>query len=41
MNQRIAQKTTWGLVELEERDLQLQQHALEIWAAPVTAYVAP
>lgn len=41
MNQRIAQKTTWGLAELEERDLQLQQHALEIWAAPVTTYVAP
>ena len=41
MNQRIAQKTTWGLAELEERDLQLQQRALEIWAAPVTAYVAP
>ena len=41
MNQRIAQKTTWGLAELEERDLQLQQRALEIWAAPVTTYVAP
>lgn len=41
MNQRIAQKTTWGPAELEERDLQLQQRALEIWAAPVTTYVAP
>ena len=41
MNQRIAQKTTWGLAELEERDLQLQQRALEIWAAPVTTYIAP
>ncbi len=41
MNQRIAQKGTWGLAELEERDEQLRQRALEIWASPVTSYVAP
>ena len=41
MNQRIAQKQSWTLTELEERNDQLQQRALEIWAAPVTAYAAP
>lgn len=41
MNQRIAQKETWGLAELEERNSLLQQRALEIWAAPTTTYVAP
>ena len=39
MNQRIAQKDTWGLPELEERSLLLQQRALEIWATPVTTYI--
>lgn len=41
MNQRIAQKESWGLPELIERNELLQQRALEIWAAPVTTYVAP
>ena len=41
MNQRIAQKSSWGLPELEERNTELQQRALQIWASPVTAYVAP
>lgn len=41
MNQRIAQKESWGIPELVERNGLLQQRALEIWAAPVTAYVAP
>lgn len=41
MNQRIAQKESWTLSELEERSASLQQRALEIWAAPVSAYVAP
>ncbi len=41
MNQRIAQKATWGIAELEERNSLLQQQALEIWASPVTTYVAP
>lgn len=41
MNQRIAQKETWGLVELEERSLLMQQRALEIWSTPTTTYVAP
>ena len=41
MNQRIAQKDSWGLPELEERNAELQQRALEIWASPITTYVAP
>ncbi len=41
MNQRIAQKDAWGLPELVERDAQLRQRALEIWAYPITTYVAP
>lgn len=41
MNQRIAQKDSWGLSELEERNAELQQRALEIWASPVTIYIAP
>ena len=41
MNQRIAQKESWALPELQERNTLLQQRALEIWAAPVTTYVAP
>lgn len=41
MNQRIAQKDSWGLTELVERNGLLQQRALEIWSAPVTTYVAP
>lgn len=41
MNQRIAQKESWALPELIERNTLLQQRALEIWAAPVTTYVAP
>lgn len=40
MNQRIAQKESWGLPELVERNELLQKRALEIWAAPVTAYAA-
>lgn len=41
MNQRIAQKQSWGLPELEERSVELQQRALNIWAAPNSSYVAP
>ena len=41
MNQRIAQKEAWGLAELQERDEQLKERALDIWATPITAYVAP
>lgn len=41
MNQRIAQKESWALPELEERSLLMQQRALEIWASPTTTYVAP
>ena len=36
MNQLIAQKERWGLAELVERNEQLQQRAVEIWASPVT-----
>ena len=41
MNQRIAQKESWALPELEERNTLLQKRALEIWVAPITEYVAP
>lgn len=41
MNQRIAQKDSWGLPELEERNAELQYRALEIWSSPVSAYAAP
>ncbi len=41
MNQRIAQKESWGLTELQERDEILRQCALKIWSSPVTTYVAP
>lgn len=40
MNQRISQKESWGLAELEERSSQLAEQAVEIWAAPQTVYVA-
>lgn len=38
MNQRIAQKETWGLAELEERNRDLVKQALEIWEAPITSF---
>ena len=38
MNQRIAQKDTWGLAELEERNRDLIEQGLEIWEAPVTSF---
>lgn len=34
MNQKIAQKASWGLQELEERNHELVSQALKIWAYP-------
>lgn len=41
MNQKISQKTSWGLSEMEERSAELQKIAAQIWAMPQTSYVAP
>lgn len=39
MNQKIATKDTWGLVELEERSKEMLELAMEIWAYPETSFV--
>lgn len=39
MNQRIAQKETWGLAELEERNHELVALALKIWPFPQSGFV--
>ncbi len=39
MNQRIAQKDSWGLNELEERSLEMVDQAKKIWAYPQTDFV--
>jgi hypothetical protein len=39
MNQKIATKETWGLVELEERSKGMLELAMEIWAYPETSFV--
>ena len=39
MNQRIAQKETWGLIELEERNHELAVLALKIWPVPQSGFV--
>ena len=39
MNQRIAQKDSWGLPELEERNEELIAYARKIWALPSTTFV--
>ncbi|MDC7291472.1 DUF4268 domain-containing protein [Blautia schinkii] len=39
MNQKIAAKSTWGLPELKERNNEMVQLAMEIWAYPETAFV--
>lgn len=38
MNQRLAQKDAWSLIELEERSRYLRERALEIWKIPVSEY---
>lgn len=38
LNQDIAKKDKWTLVELEERDSALTQRALKIWVRPTTDY---
>lgn len=39
MNQKIAQKESWGLPELEERNQDMVALAKEIWAFPETSFV--
>lgn len=39
MNQRIARKETWGLIELEERNHELAVLALKIWPFPQSGFV--
>lgn len=39
MNQKIAAKETWGLSELEERNKEMLELAMEIWAYPETSFV--
>lgn len=39
MNQMIAQKESWGLPELEERNEEMMALALKIWAYPDTSFV--
>ncbi len=39
MNQRIAQKDSWGLPELEERNAELLAYARKIWSFPTTSFV--
>lgn len=39
MNQKIAQKETWGLAELEERNHELVALALKIWPFPQSDFV--
>lgn len=41
INQWIAQKERWGLVELEERGQHLQKRVVEIWTYPVSDYQPP
>ncbi len=39
MNQKIAQKDSWGLPELEERSQEMVNQAKKIWAYPETNFV--
>lgn len=39
MNQKIATKDVWGATELEERNKDMVQRALEIWMYPTTNFV--
>lgn len=39
MNQKIATKEKWGLPELEERNKEMVQLAMKIWAYPETDFV--
>ena len=38
MNQKIGQKESWGLPELEERDKEMVAQALRIWPCPQTDF---
>lgn len=39
INQKIANKETWGLPELKERNEEMLKLAMEIWAYPETCFV--
>ncbi len=39
MNQKIAAKQSWGLPELEERNKEMLELAMEIWACPATDFI--
>lgn len=39
MNQKIATQNSWGLAELEERNVEMLALAVEIWAYPSTDFV--
>ena len=39
MNQKISEKESWGLSELEERNLEMISRAKEIWKLPQTDYL--
>lgn len=39
MNQKIAARDAWGLTELEERNKEMLELAMEIWAYPETGFV--
>lgn len=41
MTQRLAQKTSWGLLELEARSMELTASALALWPYATTTYSAP
>ena len=38
MNHWIATRDQWGEAELEERNVYVQQRALEIWSSPIASY---
>ena len=39
MNQKVAQKDSWGLPELKERNAELMEYAKTIWSYPSTAFI--
>ena len=41
MNQKISEKESWGLPELEERDREMISRAEEIWRLPQTEFQPP
>lgn len=39
MNQKIAEKDSWGLVELQERNIYIIDYAKKIWSYPSTTFI--